>query len=99
MKITDFVQDGQVDAQRLERSAIKLSLQARVSEEDLAGIRKSLGANELAVRCIGRFLRFANTCLKSAEQSLIAAGSPKNAFGSAYAEVDYGGQTFLFPRG
>ena len=98
MKITDFTENEKVDVPAVEEAAIRINHAGRVSEDDLARIRKLLGKNDLAQRFVRHFQDFANAILTSAEKRLVGDWHPITPLSRAFAEVDYGGQTFLFQR-
>ena len=99
MKTTEPTSENELDVTQAEQSAIHINHVGRVSIEDFYSIRKALRGNELALKYIGRFLDFANSCLKGAEAELVRRTQKPTALDRAFAEVQYGGQTFLFQRG
>lgn len=72
--------------------AIALSRKGQVRPEDLEVIHQRLHGNNIAIKYLGRFLRYANSLLSTSER---LCQSPKDV---PLAEVSYGKCTFVFSR-
>jgi len=71
---------------------IALSRKWTVNPEDLEVIRQRLHGNNIAIKYLGRFLRYANSLLSTSER---LCKSPRD---EPLAEVSYGKCTFVFSR-
>ena len=71
---------------------IALSRNGQVNPEDLEVIRQRLHGNNMAIKYLGRFLRYANSLLSTSER---LCKSPHDV---PLAEVSYGKCTFVFSR-
>lgn len=71
---------------------IALSRQGLVNPEDLEVIRQRLHGNNIAIKYLGRFLRYANSLLSTSERLC------KSPHDLPLAEVSYGQCTFVFSR-
>jgi hypothetical protein len=71
---------------------IALSRKGQVTPEDLEVIRQRLHGNNIAIKHLGRFLRYANSLLITSER---LCRSPHD---EPLAEVTYGKCSFVFSR-
>lgn len=71
---------------------IALSRKGLLTPEDLEVIRQRLHGNNIAIKYLGRFLRYANSLLSTSER---LCKSPHDV---ALAEVSYGKCIFVFSR-
>ncbi len=71
---------------------IALSRKGLVNPEDLEVIRQRLHGNNIAIKHLGRFLRYANSLLSASE------GLCKSPRDEPLAEVTYGKCGFVFSR-
>ncbi len=71
---------------------IGLTRRGLTTHADLARIRQHLGANELAIKYIGRFLNYGNALLAQAERLC------RSPYDEPQAEVSFGNRVFFISR-
>ena len=88
-KVNDFKDEKGVNIAELEKAAIRINRKAQV--DDIYAIYDQIKGNELGIKHVGSFLKYANELLTDAETGLSYRDY-------AAAEVSYCGVDFIFMR-